>query len=69
MQDSVIYLFVGFLVTWLIMGAYLLSLRRQVDTVREELDALRRERQATLYSSVPSADSLDASRLATPEEG
>jgi len=69
MQDSMIYLFVGFFVTWLIIGGYLLSLRRQVDAVGEELEALRRERNPTSIVRLSPTDTIDASRLATPEEG
>ncbi|MCS7050394.1 MAG: CcmD family protein [Thermomicrobium sp.] len=43
-MDSLWYLFAGFFVTWLILGIYLFSLRRQIDVLRSELAALRGER-------------------------
>lgn len=40
------YLFAAFFVTWLILGVYLFTLRRQVDVLRSEIAALRGEQQA-----------------------
>lgn len=42
MSDNVMYLFVAFLITWLIMAAYLWSIGRQVRTLRDEVEALER---------------------------
>lgn len=44
-MDSLWYLFAGFFVTWLILGFYLFSLRRQIEVLRAELAALRGERR------------------------
>ncbi len=46
-MDTLWYLFAGFFVTWLIMGIYLFSLRRQVEVLRNELASLRGERKVT----------------------
>lgn len=40
MGDNLIYLFVAFLITWLIMAAYLWSIGRQVRNLRDEVQAL-----------------------------
>ncbi|MCX2727514.1 CcmD family protein [Thermomicrobium sp. 4228-Ro] len=45
-MDALWYLFAGFFVTWLILGLYLFSLRRQIEVLRNELTALRGERAA-----------------------
>ncbi len=42
-MDALWYLFAGFFVTWLILGIYLFSLRRQIEVLRSELAALRGE--------------------------
>lgn len=47
MDDALLYLFAAFFVTWLILGGYLLSLRRQVENVRTEVEALRSEQRGT----------------------
>lgn len=69
MQDNLVYLFAAFFVTWLIMAGYLLSLRRQVENVREEVEALRREQQAPAPASGPTPGAADSSRVAASEEG
>lgn len=43
-MDALWYLFAGFFVTWLIIGLYLFSLRRQIEALRSEIAALRGER-------------------------
>lgn len=43
-MDALWYLFAGFFVTWLILGVYLFSLRRQIEVLRNELAALRGQR-------------------------
>lgn len=45
-MDALWYLFAGFFVTWLILGLYLFSLRRQIEVLRNELATLRGERGA-----------------------
>lgn len=46
MDRNLVYLFVGFLVTWLIMGVYLVTLGRQIVNLRGEVAALEEaERQ------------------------
>lgn len=46
MDRDLVYLFVGFLVTWLIMGVYLVTLGRQIVNLRGEVAALEEaERQ------------------------
>ena len=42
-MENVWYLFAGFFVTWLILGIYLFSLRRQIEVLRSELASLRGE--------------------------
>ncbi len=46
-MENVWYLFAGFFVTWLILGIYLFSLRRQVEVLRNELASLRGEAGAS----------------------
>ncbi len=43
-MDALWYLFAGFFVTWLILGVYLFSLRRQIEVLRNELATLRGQR-------------------------
>jgi len=50
-MDALWYLFAGFFVTWLILGVYLFSLRRQIEVLRNELAALRGERGAEAPAS------------------
>uniref|UniRef100_A0A7C3A933 CcmD family protein n=2 Tax=Thermorudis TaxID=1649508 RepID=A0A7C3A933_9BACT len=69
MQDNLVYLFAAFFVTWLIMGGYLLSLRRQVENVREEVEALRREQRESVALSGLAPGAPDSSRVAASEEG
>jgi len=45
-MENVWYLFAGFFVTWLILGIYLFSLRRQIEVLRNELASLRGEARA-----------------------
>lgn len=40
MDDNLTYVFVAFLVTWVVIGGYLWTLGRQVQTLRDEVDAL-----------------------------
>ena len=68
MQDNLVYLFAAFFVTWLIMAGYLLSLRRQVENVREEVEALRRAQQATAPASGSALELPDPARVATADE-
>lgn len=68
MQDNLVYLFAGFFVTWLIMAGYLLSLRRQVENVREEFEALRREQRESAPASGSAAGATDSSRVVASEE-
>jgi CcmD family protein len=42
-MENVWYLFAGFFVTWLILGIYLFSLRRQIEVLGNELASLRGE--------------------------
>jgi len=37
------YLFVAFLITWIVIGAYLWMLNRQVQNLKDEVDALTEE--------------------------
>ena len=46
-MENVWYLFAGFFVTWLILGIYLFSLRRQIEVLRNELASLRGEAGAS----------------------
>lgn len=69
MEDNLVYLFAAFFVTWLIMAGYLLSLRRQVENVREEVEALRREQRESAPASGSAAGAADSSRVTVPEEG
>ncbi|WP_448575122.1 CcmD family protein [Thermomicrobium sp.] len=46
-MENVWYLFAGFFVTWLILGIYLFSLRRQIEVLRNELASLRGEARAS----------------------
>lgn len=41
MDGNLTYLFAAFFVTWLVIGVYLWSLSRQVQNLRDEVDALR----------------------------
>lgn len=68
MQDNLVYLFAAFFVTWLIMAGYLLSLRRQVENVREEVEALRREQRESVPASGSTPGAADSSRVAASEE-
>ncbi|MDI3341584.1 MAG: CcmD family protein [Sphaerobacter sp.] len=43
MSDNLIYLFVAFLISWLVMAAYLWSIGRQVRNLRDEVEALARQ--------------------------
>ncbi|MBX5444030.1 CcmD family protein [Sphaerobacter sp.] len=52
MGDNLIYLFVAFLITWLIMAAYLWSIGRQVRNLRDEVEALE---NAELPAEAPTA--------------
>lgn len=69
MQDNLVYLFAAFFVTWLIMAGYLLSLRRQVENVREDVAALRHEQHAATSASGSTPGAADSSRVAASEEG
>ncbi|HUZ02939.1 MAG TPA: CcmD family protein [Thermomicrobiaceae bacterium] len=40
MDRNLLYLFVAFFVSWLVMGGYLWSLSRQVQNLRDEVEAL-----------------------------
>ncbi|MCX7622214.1 MAG: CcmD family protein [Thermomicrobium sp.] len=61
-MDSLWYLFAGFFVTWLILGVYLISLRRQVEVLRSELAALRGEqRRESVAADAPAARDSQAS--------
>lgn len=42
-MSNLTYLFVAFLVTWLVIGGYLWSLGRQVQNLRDEVQALTDE--------------------------
>ena len=50
-MDALWYLFAGFFVTWLILGLYLFSLRRQIEVLRNELTTLRGERAADVRAA------------------
>lgn len=43
MDGNLNYLFLAFLVTWLVIGGYLVTLGRQVRTLREEVRYLEQE--------------------------
>ena len=40
MDRNLLYLFVAFFVSWLVIGGYLWSLGRQVQNLRDEVEAL-----------------------------
>lgn len=40
MDDNLIYVFLAFLVTWIVIGGYLWTLGRQVQNLGDEVDAL-----------------------------
>jgi CcmD family protein len=57
MDQSLGFLFAAFLVTWLTLLLYLLSLSGRINAVRRELDALKRRDQES--SSGKSVDTRD----------
>ncbi|MFN3336620.1 MAG: CcmD family protein [Thermomicrobium sp.] len=57
-MDALWYLFAGFFVTWLILGIYLFSLRRQIEVLRSELAALRGERGNLEEQQMPEAKAV-----------
>lgn len=57
-MDALWYLFAGFFVTWLILGIYLFSLRRQIEVLRSELAALRGERGTLQEEQMPEAKAV-----------
>uniref|UniRef100_A0A7C5VUD8 CcmD family protein n=1 Tax=Thermomicrobium roseum TaxID=500 RepID=A0A7C5VUD8_THERO len=57
-MDALWYLFAGFFVTWLILGIYLFSLRRQIEVLRSELAALRGERGTLEGEPMPEAKAV-----------
>ncbi|MCM8745092.1 CcmD family protein [Thermomicrobium sp. CFH 73360] len=57
-MDALWYLFAGFFVTWLILGIYLFSLRRQIEVLRSELAALRGERGTLEEEQMPEAKAV-----------
>jgi CcmD family protein len=52
-MENVWYLFAGFFVTWLILGIYLFSLRRQIEVLRSELASLRGEARTSERQQSP----------------
>ncbi|GBD20591.1 hypothetical protein HRbin28_01035 [bacterium HR28] len=57
-MDALWYLFAGFFVTWLILGIYLFSLRRQIEVLRSELAALRGELGTPEDQQLPEAKAV-----------
>lgn len=58
MDRNLVYLFVGFLVTWLIMGVYLVTLGRQIVNLRGEVAALE-EAERQLGANTPAEPSVE----------
>ncbi|HLI50632.1 MAG TPA: CcmD family protein [Thermomicrobiaceae bacterium] len=58
MDRNLVYLFVGFLVTWLIMGVYLVTLGRQIVNLRGEVAALE-EAERQFGSGLPSEPEVE----------
>ncbi|MBO9305682.1 CcmD family protein [Thermomicrobium sp.] len=52
-MENVWYLFAGFFVTWLILGIYLFSLRRQIEVLGSELASLRGEARTSERQQSP----------------
>ena len=67
MDDNLTYLFAAFLITWIVIGVYLWTLGRQVQTLSDEVAALgdddsaalNVERQAVLDREQPVASRLE----------
>lgn len=55
-MDNLMYLFVAFLITWLIIGGYFLTLGRQVQNLRAEIRALEEEGPLAEPGARPAAE-------------
>lgn len=56
MAHGLVYLFAAFFITWIILGAYILALHRQIQALRAEVEMLRAQRRQ--LSDAPTAGEL-----------
>lgn len=61
MDDNLMYVFVAFLISWIVIGGYLVTLGRQVQNLREEADELSSEAISSPESPRPTSGQERAS--------